>query len=651
MDFFQQQEKARKKTKWLVLYFSIAVILIIAAIYCVVVVASFFVVTHRYKPYEGNTQFIQWDPELFLFSAAGTLIVILGGCAYKIQQLAEGGSALAESLGGRLVSTNTTDADERRLLNVIEEMSIASSVPMPQVYVLDEEQGINAFAAGHSTSDAVVAVTHGCLKLLNRDELQGVIGHEFSHVLNGDMRLNLRLIGILFGILCLATLGRIFLQMRSRGKGAPVVILVGGLLFLIGSIGVFFGRLIQAAVSRQREFLADASSVQFTRNPLGISGALQKIGGYGFGSSLTSENAPDAGHIFFGNGIPNQLFGMMATHPPLEERIRAVDQTWDGKFPKVDLTQVRAEITKKTQQPRPVFMDGKMIVLGGIMAQGAQEQQGPVKKYALPNVGNPTPLHLKYAEQLRDSLPDSVRAAVREPLDATALMYAIILSSDDAQRSQQVAGLQQRAGAAVSDKAATLYPEVSKIATHVRLPMVNVALGALKQLTGDQYNTFSKTLDWLINSDGEVELFEFVLQKIVLRHLDSQFHAARKPIVQFYSVKPLVSDCALLLSALANLSSNDSAEVQKAFDAGAPYLRAPDDSGLQLVPRAQCGLSQVDTALNRLLQGAPNIKKNLLDACLHVIAADGVILETEAELLRAIADTLDCPVPPFVATN
>ncbi len=647
MDFFAQQEKTRKKTKWLVLYFSIAVTLIIAAIYGIVMFACTFTGHHRGYYVEGQApQLSWWDSQIFLYTAVGTLVIILGGSAYKIQQLAGGGSALAESLGGRLVASNTTDPDERKLLNVVEEMSIASSVPMPQVYVLDQEQGINAFAAGHSTSDAVVAVTHGCVKLLSRDELQGVIGHEFSHILNGDMRLNLRLIGILFGILCIATIGRIL--MRARGRNAGGAVLFGVLVLCIGSIGVFFGRLIQAAVSRQREFLADASSVQFTRNPSGLSGALQKIGGYGFGSWLTSEHAPDAGHIFFGNGIPNQAFSLMATHPPLEDRIRAIDQTWDGKFPRVDMTTVRAEIAKQQSKPRAVFMDGKMIVLGGMMMQGAQEAQAPLKKYAIPNIGNPTPLHLKYAEQLRDSLPDAVRAAVREPLDATALIYAILLSCDDTQRAQQLDGLQKRAGAAVSGKAAALFPDVSKIAAHAHLPMVNLALGALKQLTAEQYENFSKTLDWLINSDGQVELFEFVLQKIVLRHLDSQFHNARKPIVQYYVVKPLVPDCALLLSALANLGSNDPAEIQKAFDAGAPFLRSPDDTALQLIPRAQCGLDKIDAALNRLVQAVPNIKKNLLDACVHVIGADGVILEAEAELLRAIADTLDCPVPPLV---
>ncbi|MGO8765993.1 MAG: M48 family metallopeptidase, partial [Limisphaerales bacterium] len=576
MDFFQQQEKARKKTKWLVLYFSAAVTLIIAAMYFVVLFAGLFIGQRRSSDFDQSQQpqqSVWWDSTTFVCTAAGTLLVIFGGCAYKIQQLADGGSAVAESLGGRRVASNTTDPDERKLLNVVEEMSIASSVPMPQVYVLDNEQGINAFAAGHSTSDAVVAVTHGCVKLLSRDELQGVIGHEFSHILNGDMRLNFRLIGILFGILCLATIGRILMRVRGRNAAAPVF--VGLLLLCIGSIGVFFGRLIQAAVSRQREFLADASSVQFTRNPLGLSGALQKIGGYGFGSWLTSEHAPDVGHIFFGNGNPSPGFSMMATHPPLEDRIHAIDQTWDGKFPRVDMKEVRAEIAKQPRQARPLFMDGKMIVLGGMMAQASPEGGGPVKKYALPNIGNPTPLHLKYAEQLRDSLPATVRAAVREPMDAAALIYAILLSNDGSQRAQQVAELEKRTGAAVAAKAAALFPDVSQIAAHAHLPMVNLALGALKQLTPAQYENFSGTLNWLISFDSKTELFEFVLQKIVLRNLDSQFHGARQPIIQYYSLKPLVPDCAVVLSALSNVASSNPGEIQKAFDAGAPYLRSP----------------------------------------------------------------------------
>ncbi len=239
---------------------------------------------------------------------------------------------------------------------------------------------------------------------------------------------------------------------------------------------------------------------------------------------------------------------------------------------------------------------------------------------------------------MRDSLPDSIRAAAHEPLDATALVYAMILSCDDAQRAQQLAGLEQRAGAAVRQKTESLFPDVSRAAAHAHLPMINVALGALKQLTGAQYETFSKTADWLINSDGKVELFEFVLQKIVFHHLDSA-----KPVIQYYAVKPLAPDCSIVLSALANAGSQDLNEIQKAFDTGAPYLCAPDDSDLGLLPAEQCSVKQIDAALDRLVLAAPQIKKNVIEACVHVVGADGIIREEEAELIRAVADTLDCP--------
>ncbi|HZL13906.1 MAG TPA: M48 family metallopeptidase, partial [Verrucomicrobiae bacterium] len=341
MDFFQQQDKARKKTKLLVFYFACAVILIITMVYFVgLLVFKPLQMQHTYIQNLNNDELQQisfslWNPRVFIGSTLITLAIVSIGSAFKINQLAGGGGTVAETLGGRLVNSNTTDPNERKLLNVVEEMAIASGVPMPKVYVLDDERGINAFAAGHAPGDAAIGVTHGCVTLLSRDQLQGVIGHEFSHLLNGDMRLNIQLIGILFGILCIATIGRIFLYSRSgggnnRNNAGPFI---GLGLILIGAIGVFFGRLIQAAVSRQREFLADASSVQFTRNPLGLSGALQKIGRYSFGSRMESEHAPDACHMFFGNGVRDPLFTLMATHPPIEDRIHAIDSTWDGKFP------------------------------------------------------------------------------------------------------------------------------------------------------------------------------------------------------------------------------------------------------------------------------------------------------------------------------
>ena len=652
MDFFARQEQARRNTKWLVLYFIVAVVLLIVAIYFVslVVFAGVQAKQHHYN--DAPVQFALWNPTIFLGATFGVLAVIFLGSAYKTNELAAGGSAVATLMGGRLVNQNTTDLNERKLLNVVEEMSIAAGVPMPQVYVLNDERGINAFAAGHTTGDAAIGVTRGCIEMLSRDELQGVIGHEFSHILNGDMKLNLRLIGIIFGLLCIATIGRILLYARSsNSRDKNPLPFLGLALIALGAIGVFFGRLIQAAVSRQREFLADASSVQFTRNPGGLSGALQKIGRYGFGSKLESEHAPDLCHMFFGNGLGDALFGAMATHPPIPDRIHAIDPAWDGTFPPLKEEQIetvkRAAISglEHTRQPMPQILG---TILGGTIIAGGADSPPVIRTNSvLPNLGNPTPLHLKYAEQLRAALPENVKAAARQPLDATALIYALLLAADETLRAPQLAEIARRASTSISEKTAALFPDVAATAQQARLPLVNLALGALRNLTADEFKQFADTLEWLVGSDGKIELFEFVLQKIVLRHLASKFGGAPAATVQFYTLKPLVPDCAVILSALANVGSDNAGEIQKAFAAGTPYLRAPANVPLELLARESCGVEQLDTALNRLALAVPIIKKNLIEAAVQVVGADGVIVEAEAELLRAIADTLDCPMPPL----
>ena len=657
MDFFAQQDKARKKTKWLVIYFILAVAAMIVAIYVVSLLIFSGVQAHQHRFNEESSPLELWNPQIFFGVALGTIAVILIGSTYKTLALAQGGSVVSEMMGGRLLNPNSSDLDERKLLNVVEEMAIASGVPVPQVYVMDEEGGINAFAAGHKPGDATITVTRGCMKLLSRDELQGVIGHEFSHLLNGDMRMNIQLMGIIFGILCLAIVGRILLQTArggGRGRGQNPLPLLGLALLIIGYIGVFFGRLIQAAVSRQREFLADASSVQFTRNPGGITGALKKIGGLGeTGSRLSHAHAEECSHMFFGNGISEPFIGLLETHPPLAERIRVFEPAFNGQFPNVRYNGSNQPPEANSKPKRPPMQNIFGTVVGGAILSSDDEGKPPVIRShsVLPNVGNPTPLHLKYAEQMRDSLPESVKVAAREPLDAVALIYAMLLSPDVATRTNQLAELARRVEPEIGQKTTALFPDVSQAAARAHLPIVNLALGTLRHMTAAQFNQFSQTLDWLIGSDGKVELFEFVLQKIILHHLAPQFGRAPSAVVQFYSIKPLVPDCAVLLSALANVGSNNAGEIQKAFAAGAPFLRAPDDGELNLLPGGQCGVNQIDAALNRLVQAAPIIKRNLLEACIHTVGADGVILEAEAELLRAVADTLDCPMPPFVASE
>ncbi len=649
MDFFARQDQARKNTKLLSFYFVLAVVLIVASVYLAALFMFQGAANYRQRGPQPIS-FSLWDPKIFLFAAGGTLAVIIGGSLFKTAQLSSGGSAVAESLGGRLVDTTTQDAHERKLLNVVEEMAIASGVPTPKVYVMDAEQGINAFAAGHNIHDAAIGVTRGCITSLKRDELQGVIGHEFSHILNGDMRINLRLMGIIFGIVCLTVIGRILLRSRggnSRDKN-PLPLL-GIVLLILGWVGVFFGQLIQAAVSRQREFLADASAVQFTRNPDGLSGALQKIGAAHFGSQIESEHAAEASHMFFGNALKHSMFNSFATHPPLAERIRAIDPGWDGKFPQpspeIDDLEFTAQKTARHAQPPPII-PGLPTGGAGLAAAATVIQASSVMR----NLGNLTPRHLRYAVEFRESLPESIRAAARDPQSACALLYALLLSRDAAQRLEQMQELADRAGSTMYESIVRLEPEVAAVAQRSRLPLLNLALPALRQLQADEFAGFHHNLTWLVESDTQIDLFEFVLQKIIRRQVEPHFSRTRPLPTQYYSFKPLRPDCEVLLSALAHTGQSEPNEIAKAFQAGAATIRASSEPLTLRNPEA-CGLNEINVALDRLGLAVPQIKKNLLEACIQVVAADGLIQENEAELLRGIAETLDCPLPPFVSAE
>jgi uncharacterized tellurite resistance protein B-like protein len=466
------------------------------------------------------------------------------------------------------------------------------------------------------------------------------------------MRLNLRLMGVIFGILCLAVIGRVLLYTRSRSsKDKNPLPLLGLALIVIGWIGVVFGRLIQAAVSRQREFLADASSVQFTRNPAGLAGALRKIGGLSFGSKLEAAHAEEASHMFFGNGMGESFFHLMDTHPPLAERIRAIDPSFDGTFPPVSVAEVaRAALRVAPPQRSPL----PFPFPGLPRAQGGMAGLAPpiiAAQTVMASTGNPTPAHIRYAEGLRVTIPASLQAAAREGLGASTLVYALLLSDDEAARRKQLDELTATTSAAVCQETLRILPDVQPVATHAKLPLVDLAIPGLRHLSPAQFQQFRAAVQKLVESDGEIDLFEYVLQKVVLRHLEPYFSQARKPVVQYYAIKPLAADCAILLSALAYLGQDEPDKIQFAFQQGAQPLSCAARVELRLLPKDECELAQVDGALNRLCQAVPQIKKNVLSACAQTVAADGVIQEMEAELLRAIADTLDCPMPPFIPTQ
>lgn len=639
MDFFDRQSRALKTTKWLVLYFTLGVLLMVLTVYAAVVLVFG---ASGAKSEDGRrvpVAFTWWQPGLFLWSAVGTLTVIGCGSLVKTLELARGGSAVAEMLGGSLVQAHTTDPDERRLLNVVEEMALAAGVPVPQVYVLRREKGINAFAAGHHTGDAVVGVTDGTLRLLSRDELQGVIAHEFSHILYGDMRLNLRLMGVLFGILCLTIIGRILLQTRGGSRDKNPLPVLGIVLLAIGWIGFFFGRLIQAAVSRQREFLADAAAVQFTRNPEGLAGALKKIGGLSYGAALKSPQAGEASHMFFGNAMTKSLSGMFATHPPLVDRIRAIDPAFDGVFPKVT-----------SRAARPEGSDAG----GGGAARRRFPLPGGMSPLAPPGIAAPAVAaqvgaadspQLRYARELRDNFPPALQAAAREPLGACAIVYGLLLSSESSLRARQLALLAEKTSPGVAAETERLLADVEGMAARARLPLVDLALPQLRQLAPGQFLEFREAVRALAEADEQIDLFEYVLQKAVVRHLEPNFVPVRRGTAQYYALQPLVSECSVLLSSLAHAGHDDPVGIREAFESGARVLRQQGQVEARLLPSHQCGLAEIDAALTRLAQTSPPLKRSVLDGCARAVATDGLIQETEWELLRAISDTLDCPLP------
>ena len=630
MDFFERQDQARRSTKWLVLYFVLAVAGIMAAVYVVAAIALF-----GDRP-EGESL---WNAELFAWVCLGTLTVVFFGSLFKIVELRQGGGAVAMMLGGIPLDRSSREADHQKLLNVVEEMAIASGTPVPEVYVLKKEQGINAFAAGHSIDDAAIGVTHGCMTLLDRDELQGVVAHEFSHILNGDMRLNVRLIGLVHGILCIALIGRGLMRVRGRdgdGKANMAVPLIGLGLLGVGSVGVFFGRLIKSAVSRQREYLADASAVQFTRNPLGLAGALKKIGGYAEGSRVENVHAEEVSHMFFSKALGASWAQMFATHPPLAERIRLLDPQFDGKYPR--FAPVVAETRGRQVYDIPIRAAAPLL---------SRTQRRLPADQILARVGRPGPGEFQYAAEFLTTLPEELRTAAHEPMSAGALIYALLLSPDVAVRTAQFQQLQSEIPAPIFCETTRVHGQLGSLPVTFKLPLLSLALPTLAQFSVEQYEQFQRATRLLVECDKQVDLFEYTLQKMVARHLKVHFQPAPPRSIQYYSLRPLLPDCAVLLSALARLGHDAPAEIGAAFDRGAVWLGVREG---ELVPLEldQCGLMQIDSVLDRLAQASPAIKKRILDACAHTVALDGLIKAEEAELLRAIAETLECPIPPFI---
>lgn len=623
MNFFEHQERARRHTGRLVVLFLLGVTALVASTYFIGLLVA---TALSHAPPRGV------DPGLLGVSVGVTLLVVGLGYLRKSVALSAGGRAVAESLGGRVVEPTTMDPDERKVLNVVEEMAIASGVPVPPVYVIPDES-INAFAAGLQPQRAVIGITRGAIRELPRDELQGVVAHEFSHILNGDMRLNVRLVCAVFGLAALTSVGYVLMRhiganlmrgsSRSRGKGGGggigMVFILGGLgLMVIGWVGQLFGRMMQAAVSRQREFLADASAVQFTRNPAGLAGALRRIAERS-ANRLDQPQAGDYCHLFFTSALDT----LFATHPPLEERIARLEAR-----PAAAVAQELAGAAVG-----PAFTGASMVREFAASTRGRADVAAAVAA-----AGTASPGALEYARTVRSRMPGSLLSASREPFDARAVVAAALLSSEPSARMAQLAALGRAGDPLLGDLAVQLAPTVAEMPRDLRLPLVDLCVPALSRLSQPQMASFQASIRALITADARVDLFEWAVRVVLARAF------MPPPARGNATLLAQAPDFGVVLGTLAWAGSRGAEDAGRAFMAGCVA------AGVQLPmqERDACTLDLLDASMRKLASLRPSERDRAVDGLTACVTADETVTVTEAEILRSVVSYLGAPVPPVL---
>jgi Zn-dependent protease with chaperone function len=646
MNFFAHQEQARRQTRRMLFLFALSVLAIVAVTDAVLLFALNLDAAHRAGV--GTS----WGAIAAM--SAGIATAILLGSAYRIATLAGGGSAVARELGG----TETSNSDNfayRRLRNVVEEMAIASGVPVPRIFVLENEAGINAFASGYTPNDAAITVTRGALDKLTRDELQGVIGHEFSHVLNGDMRLNIRLMGVVFGILVLAEIGRILARAsgRARSRDSGGIVLVGITLFVVGYIGVVFARLIKASISRQREFLADASAVQFTRQASGIANALKKLGALAEGSKLASSNTEEVAHMLFGDGVGYSA--LFATHPPLKERILRLDPAFkDEELDTIGVAWGQPVLVGEGDDEADVSISGFAPAIGrpyptrdGRVALPDAGARLPVTPAAVAGqVGNPDTDDRRSARTIHATIPDALRQTAYRQEEAVPLVFALVLDAREDVRRRQKDTLIEHYDTGVIARVEALAAELTDLHPMLRLPLASLAFPALRRRPRPQLDFFVEALNALIAADGRVELGEYCLAKLIRLQVIESLAPAASSAIGRVKLTDAAQDVAALFGIVAKYGHDDDASASRA------YLAAIDDVlpgvALPYAPPADFA-SALDRAFRTLDHVAPAGKELIIAGLVRAISEDGTVRVAEAELLRVIAAALHCPLPPLIA--
>jgi Zn-dependent protease with chaperone function/uncharacterized tellurite resistance protein B-like protein len=592
LDFFDRQDSARRASRWLVLWYLLAVLFVVA---CFDAAASLMHLAVTWG---------QWPPLRAHLLVSGTVAgVILAVTIRRMWQLSAGGPAVAAMLGAHYLERGRAIPAEARLLNVVEEMAIASGISVPPVYLMNHEDAINALVAGHTPNEAVIVVTRGAAQKLSRDELQGVMGHEFSHLLNGDMALNVRLVGLLAGIACFGEWGEALVyevakhnvgKSREERGGGVLAAMFGAAIAFIGFPGLFAAEAIKAAIARQRELLADAASVQFTRNPDGIAGALDSVRYLKAGTTLASAVAVELSHMFFLPAI--MRWWSWPSHPPIEERIRRVNP----RFLQEDYRRRRHAATYRDGRVAVLDGAGNVVkVVGGLGAAAAL-------------VEAPRPEHVDHARRLLERLSPTLKMRLAGPEAAAAAILELLAG----------------------------HGELAGVGRHQALLLIELALPALKQLPQQRRDAFLAEVNRVVEADRRVTLAEFVQATLLRQHLRE---GAGKPIpTKYRKVEEVAADVQLVLSLIAHASQGD---------AGAAHAKGKAVLGIDLpgpVPVAELSTARLGEALERLRHLQPFQKPRVLKACLETAAADGGFRLAEAELVRAVAATLDCPLPPVI---
>ena len=631
MDFFEHKAEAKRKTLWLYLLFAVAVAVIIVAVYAAVTVSHYLLAASA-DDIQAPLQF--WEMPRFVLTSVITALVILMGSSYKIHQLKQGGGeAIARMLGGRRLK-NSKDPIERQLRNVIEEMAIASGVLTPAIYII-EQRGINAFAAGYEQNDTVIAVTRGAMEMLNRDELQGVVAHEFSHILHGDTAIKMRMMGLLHGITMISDFGILLIAGRNSTKYSsrerathPVMMLSGMLFFIVGLLGMLAADLIKAAMSRQREFLADASAVQFTRNPEGIGNALKVIGGYKSGSRLNLPEIQQVSHLFFGEAL--QVWwqsNWWATHPPLETRIKRIEPAFRGRIEKVDEERVRFQ--------------NKSLAASLFSPPPGRKQLHQSVDQVMQSIGEPSGDNLQQAQHLLQQIPESVHEVLSEPESARAMVYVLLLDDDKSVYNEQLQLISQNDTSRALREVVRIRGVMPQVATALRLPLIDLVSSHLMRLEKSERKRFLMLMKRLIGVNHSVSFFEYLTYQHFLHFFE--FKGGQKS-EKFIPVEQFKSEVSIVLSMLCHLHDDKPAMTQKPKHTfqDALALLFP---GYKVKAESNPGIKSVSESLEKLNLCSFEDKKRILNSVVYCVLSDGVISAEEVETVRLIATVLSCPMP------